>query len=98
MDNFASMGVNQINVNVTNLASRTVSADEMYGFYEEHTDVFGALSPNVSISTTVKKGNESLTSTSVAGRSEQYLEIKDYELQQGRISPIRIFFPVRRSA
>ena len=44
------------------------------------------------------KGNESLTSTSVAGRSEQYLEIKDDELQQGRISPIRIFFPVRRSA
>ena len=25
-----------------------------------------------------------MTSTSVAGRSEQYLEIKDYELQQGR--------------
>ena len=84
VENFASMGVNQINVNVTNLTSRTVSPDEMYGFFEEHTDVFEALSPNVTISTTIKKGNDSMTSTSVAGRSEQYLEIKDYELQQGR--------------
>ena len=83
VENFASMGVNQINVNVTNLTSRTVSPDEMYGFFEEHTDVFEALSPNVTISTTIKKGNDSMTSTSVAGRSEQYLEIKDYELQQG---------------
>lgn len=84
VENFASMGVNQINVNVTNLASRTVSPDEMYEFFEEHTDVFEGLSPNVSISTTIKKGSDSMTSTSVAGRSEQYLEIKDYELQQGR--------------
>ena len=29
VENFASMGVNQINVNVTNLTSRTVSPDEM---------------------------------------------------------------------
>ncbi|WP_418926576.1 ABC transporter permease, partial [Enterocloster sp.] len=43
VENFASMGVNQINVNVTNLTSRTVSPDEMYGFFEEHTDVFEAL-------------------------------------------------------
>ena len=84
VENFASMGVNQINVNVTNLTSRTVSPEEMYEFFEEHTDVFEGLSPNVTISTTIKKGNDSMTSTSVAGRSEQYLEIKDYELQQGR--------------
>ena len=84
VENFASMGVNQINVNVTNLASRTISPDEMYGFFEEHTDIFEGLSPNVSISTTIKKGSDSMTSTSVAGHSEQYLEIKDYDLEQGR--------------
>ena len=38
----------------------------------------------MTISNDDKKGNDSMTSTSVAGRSEQYLEIKDYELQQGR--------------
>ena len=84
VESFASMGVNQINVNVTNLTSRTVSVDEMYQFYDEHTDLFDGISPNVTISTTIKKGNDSMTSTSVAGRSEQYLDIKDYDLQLGR--------------
>ena len=56
----------------------------MYAFYEEHTDLFDGLSPNVTVSTTIKHGDDSLTSTSVAGRSEQYLEIKDYKLEQGR--------------
>ena len=80
VESFASMGVNQINVNVTNLASRSLDVDQMYAFYEEHTDLFGELSPNV----TIKYGDDSMTSTSVAGRSEQYLEIKSYELETGR--------------
>ena len=84
VENFASMGVNQINVNVTNLASRSLDVDQMYEFYEEHTDLFGELSPNVTLSTTVKHGDESLTTTSVAGRSEQYLDIKDYKMEYGR--------------
>lgn len=84
VDSFASMGVNQMNVNVTNLSSRTLDVDDMYEFYEENTDLFGGISPNVTISTTIKKGNDSMTSTSVAGRSEQYLDIKGYELSYGR--------------
>ncbi len=84
VDSFASMGVNQMNVNVTNLSSRTLDVDDMYEFYEENTDLFGGISPNVTIATTIKKGNDSMTSTSVAGRSEQYLDIKGYELSQGR--------------
>ena len=84
VESFASMGVNQINVNVTNLSSRSLDVDQMYAFYEEHTDLFHGLSPNVTVSTTIKHGDDSLTSTSVAGRSEQYLEIKDYKLEQGR--------------
>lgn len=84
VESFASMGVNQINVNVTNLSSRSLDVDEMYAFYDGHTDLFDGLSPNVTVSTTIKHGDDSLTSTSVAGRSEQYLEIKDYKLEQGR--------------
>ena len=84
VESFASMGVTQINVNVTNLSSRSLDVDEMYAFYDEHTDLFDGLSPNVTVSTTIKHGDDSLTSTSVAGRSEQYLEIKDYKLEQGR--------------
>lgn len=84
VESFASMGVNQINVNVTNLTSRTVDVDQMYEFYDEHGDMFDGISPNVSLSAAIKKGDDSMTSTSVAGRSEQYLEMKDYKLQVGR--------------
>lgn len=84
VESFASMGVNQISVNVTNLSSRSLDVDQMYAFYDEHTDLFDGLSPNVTVSTTIKHGDDSLTSTSVAGRSEQYLDIKDYKLEQGR--------------
>ena len=84
VENFASMGVNRVNVNGINLSSRTLDVDEMYGFYEEHTDMFNGISPTVSISTTVKHGNDSLESTSVSGCSEQYLDIMGYELETGR--------------
>ena len=84
VENFASMGVNRVTVNVINLSSRTLDVDEMYGFYEEHTDMFNGISPTVSISTTVKHGNDSLESTSVSGCSEQYLDIMGYELETGR--------------
>ena len=84
VENFASMGVNRVNVNVINLSSRTLDVDEMYGFYEEHTDMFNGISPTVSISTTVKHGNDSLESTSVSGCSEQCLDIMGYELETGR--------------
>ena len=44
MESFASMGVNQINVNMTNLTSRTVDVDQMYAFYDEHGDLFDGIS------------------------------------------------------
>lgn len=84
VESFASMGVNQINVNMTNLTSRTVDVEQMYAFYDEHGNLFDGISPNVSLSATVKKGDDSMSSTSVAGRSEQYLDMKDYDLQLGR--------------
>ena len=84
VESFASMGVNQINVNVTNLSSRSLSVDQMYGFYEDNTNLFGGLSPNVTLNSTVKHGTDTMSSTSVAGRSEQYLDIKDYDLKLGR--------------
>ena len=84
VESFASMGVNQINVNVTNLSSRSLDVDQMYAFYEDHTDLFGEVSPNGTVSTTIKHGDDSMTTTSVSGKSEQYLDIKGYKLEQGR--------------
>ncbi|MEY8352258.1 ABC transporter permease [Lachnospiraceae bacterium 54-53] len=83
-ESFASMGTNQINVNVSNLSSRSVSVDEIYQFYEEHKDMFAQMTPSVSLSSTIKNGTESLTSTTVTGVSEEYLEMKDQTLESGR--------------
>lgn len=83
-DSFASMGTNQIAVNMINLSSRSVSDEEMYEFYTEQGDVFDEISPMVSIGGTIKHGNDSMTSTSITGVSEAYLSIKDWELECGR--------------
>ncbi len=83
-ESFASLGTNQISVNMINLPSRSVSVDEMYGFFEEHTEEFEHMSPSVNVSGTVKHGNDSMNSTSITGVSEDYIGIKDWELQYGR--------------
>lgn len=83
-ESFASMGTNKINVNLTNLSSRSVSDEDMYTFYEEHQDYFDGMSPNVSVSGTVKYENESMTATSITGVSEEYLDLNSQELENGR--------------
>ena len=83
-ESFASMGTNQIMVNLINLPSRSVSADEMYTFYEENTESFDHMTPMVNISGTVKNGTDSMTATSINGVSEDYLGIKDWSLSYGR--------------
>ncbi|MCI8663260.1 MAG: FtsX-like permease family protein [Hungatella sp.] len=83
-ESFASLGTNQINVNVINLSSRFVSADQMYEFYEEQEALFDNMTPMVNVDTAVKHGSDSMSSTSVTGVSEGYLDIKDYGLVQGR--------------
>ena len=83
-ESFASLGTNQISVNMVNLPSRSVAVDEMYAFYEENTESFDHMTPMVSISATVKNGTDSMTSTSVSGVSEDYLGIKDWTLAYGR--------------
>lgn len=83
-ESFASLGTNQISVNMMNMSSRTVSVEEMYGFYEEHGDIFDNMTPMVSVSTVVKHNNDSMSSTSVSGVSEEYLNIKGFDLEAGR--------------
>ena len=83
-DGFSSMGTNQLNVNLVNLSTRSVSDDEMYEFYEENREYFDQMSPSVSVSGTVKYGNESLTGTTISGVSEEYLELKKQDLTAGR--------------
>ena len=78
VESFASMGVNQMSVRLTNTPTRSVSDDEMYEFYEENRDKFAQMSPQVTVSTVVKHGSDSLSSTSVGGYSEEYLDLMGY--------------------
>ena len=84
VESFSSTGGNRISVRLTNLSSRSVDVDEMYSFYDEHKDLFAQMSPSVSVSAVVKKGEDSLDYTSVGGYSEEYLDIMGYELESGR--------------
>ncbi len=83
-ESFESMGTNQIQVNMMNMSSRSVSDEQMYEFYDEHTDVFDNMTPMISVGTVVKHGNDQMSATSVSGVSEDYLAIKNYKLELGR--------------
>ena len=80
VESFSSMGVNQITVQYKAVASRSIDVDEFYEFYEERSDLYENMSPNVSVSVTVKHDSDAMDSTSVGGYSEDYLAIKDYEI------------------
>lgn len=83
-NSFADMGMNQMEVSVTNTPSRNVTANGMYDFYREHRDMFREISPKVGVKGTVKYGNEKLKSTNVTGVSEQYLSIIAGKMTAGR--------------
>jgi len=83
-ESFTSMGTNQINVSLVNLRSRYITVDEVYDFYEKHDDIFSQLTPVITVSGTIKSGDNSLTSTSISGVSEEYVDLKGYTLSAGR--------------
>ena len=96
-ESFASLGTNQISVNMINLSSRSVSVDEMYEFYEEHTDLFDHMTPMVSVSTTVKHSSDTMSSTSVSGVSETIWRSRTMIWSRDGTSSIQILRPDRRS-
>ena len=83
-DQFASLGTNSLTVMVTGRNSaRSVSVADMYDIVDEHSDLLDKLSPTVSMQG-VKVGSETLNTTSVTGVSEDYFDIKTYEVAKGR--------------
>ena len=83
-DSFESMGTNLINVSLRGRAGNmAIDADDMFGFAEENRDIISYISPSVTLTATVKNGTNNLTST-VYGVSEDYMDIKSYEVQSGR--------------
>ena len=82
-ESFASMGTNSLTVMVMGRgSSRSVSEEQMYEIVEEN-DLLDQISPTVTMSSSVKIGTET-TSSSVTGVSEDYFSMKGYEVSQGR--------------
>ena len=81
---FMEMGANTITVNLVNMPARHASVDQMYDFFNENRDVFSEMTPQVSVSGTVKVGTTKSTTTTVSGVSEYYGKLKNYKLEKGR--------------
>jgi len=84
-DSFSSMGTNTLTVSVLPRGStRTLSVDDMYEIVEENSEYLDLCSPTVSMSGSMKIGNETYSTTSITGVSEDYLGIKGYSIDSGR--------------
>jgi len=84
-DSFAEMGTNTLTVLISGRGtSRSVSEEQMYEIVAEYPDYLEQISPIVSMMGTVKIGPDSCSSTSVTGVSEDYFDMKGYEISQGR--------------
>ncbi|MBR0140271.1 MAG: ABC transporter permease [Firmicutes bacterium] len=84
-DAFESLGTNTIQVMILGRgSSRSVSVDQMYQIAADNPESIENVSPTVSVSLPVKVGTETLSSTSVTGVGESYLDMKTYTLSMGR--------------
>lgn len=84
-EQFESMGTNTLSVNVMGRGSgRSVSVDQMYELVDDNSELLDLMSPTVTMQTTVKIGTDTSSYTSVTGVSEDYFQIKDYNVTQGR--------------
>ena len=85
IETFESMGANNISITTRGFSTRRVTDEDMYKYWDEHSDWINALSPIVSLNNVrVKKGSEDLTQTSIIGVSEDYSKINKKEIKNGR--------------
>ena len=83
-DSFASMGTTNISVNISGRgSSRTVTVDDMYELYDENKDYFTHMTPTVSSMAQVRGQDGEYYVPSITGANEEYLAIKDYDLESG---------------
>ena len=82
---FSTLGTNSLTVTVQSRgATRTLSVDDFYKLIEKNSEYFEYCSPTAQMRGTMKIGTETPSKTTVNGVSEDYLEIKGYEIVQGR--------------
>lgn len=85
ISSFEEMGANRITVFARATATRQVTEDDIYGFWDKHPEWLSGVSPTVTLnSPVIKSGNESLDQTSVTGVSEDYSTIMSMKVETGR--------------
>ncbi len=83
-DTFESMGTNLLQVQITGRGgNRAVDVEDMIAMADENSDVISGISPSVTVSVTVKRGDENID-TSATGVSEEYPSIRDINVTEGR--------------
>ena len=84
-DSFSGLGTNTLTVSVSSRGStRSLSVDEMYGIVDENSQHLDQCSPTVSMKGYVKIGSDTVSSTSVQGVSEDYVDISGASVSSGR--------------
>ena len=84
-DSFASLGTNSLTVTIRGRGStRSVSVDDMYQIVADNPEYLQYISPNVSVSSSVRIGANTYAATNKSGVSEDYFTMKGYEIAQGR--------------
>ena len=82
---FDEMGTNLVTVTVTGRGSnRSVEPSDMQRIVEENSDILAYVSPNVTLSGTLKSDADNLSRKNITGVSEDYDEIRSLEVTQGR--------------
>ena len=84
-DSIQSMGSNLININITGRGSnRNVTYEDLKAFADAYPDDIAGVAPSVSSTVTVKKGTNSVATTTLMGTTPDYELIKDSHVQTGR--------------
>ena len=84
-DSFADMGTDSLTVQILGRgSSRSVSEEQMYALVEDNPDLFKEISPTVTMLGALKIGSDTISTSSITGVSEDYFDMKGYEVAQGR--------------
>lgn len=83
-DSFESLGTNLISVSLRGRAGNIpIEPEDVFEFCDENKDLISYVSPSVSSSVIAKYGSTNLTTTAY-GVSEDYQQIKSYDISSGR--------------
>ena len=87
-DSFSALGTNTLSIQVWGYGSRTVPVEDMYDICQRHSDLIKAVSPQIEFSGnasgTLKIGTTSYRWSKMSGVDENFTEMKNYQIVQGR--------------